>query len=182
MLGTAIAQVVTVYRGHHHILQAHGGHALGQVLGLVFVQRIRAAMTHITEGAASGADVTHDHEGGRAFAEALADIRAGGFFAHGMQFLITQNLFDFMKTLAGGQLGANPFRLFQFFIQRHDLDGDACGFGGAFMLDPCLVVQLHAVSFTTVRCFSSWGSSNAATCARVLSTPKSFICVTRKPS
>ena len=178
VLGAAVAQVVAVHRGHHHVLQPHRRHTFGQVLGLVGVQRVGAAVADVAERAAAGADVAHDHEGGGALAEAFADIGAGGFFAHGVQLLIAQDLLDFVEALAIGQLGADPLRLSQLFVQRHDLDRDAGGLGRALVLHPGLVVRLHAVSLLVRRWRSRCGSSLSAASATVRFTPRFFIWVT----
>ena len=140
VLGAAVAQIVAVYRGDNDVAQIHGGHAGGEVLWFFGVERVGAAVADVAEGAAAGADVAHNHEGGGAAAEAFADIGAGGFFAHGVHFLIAQDIFDFKKLLAGGQLGANPFGLFQLLLQRHNLDRDAGNFGRAFVFHAAAVV------------------------------------------
>ena len=82
MSGPAVAQVIAVDRGHHHVTQVHRAHGLGQMRRLVDVQRLGTPMRHIAKRAAAGAQGAHDHEGGGAVAEALAQIRAGRFFAY----------------------------------------------------------------------------------------------------
>ena len=133
MLCAAVAQVVPVHGGDDDVFQLHGGHGFGQVFRLVFIQLVGAAVPHVAEGAAAGADVAHNHEGGGTVAEAFADVGARGFFAHGVHFLAAQNIFDFKEFLAAGDFGAYPAGFFQFFFQRYDFDGDACGFAGAFV-------------------------------------------------
>ena len=103
------------------------------MLRLFWVERVGAAVADVAEGAAAGADVAHNHKGGGAAAEAFADIGAAGFFAHGVHFLIAQDILNFEKLLAGGQRGANPCWLFQFLLQRHNLNRDAGNFGRAFV-------------------------------------------------
>ena len=140
MLGAAVAQIVAVYRGDNDVAQIHGGHAGGEMLRLFGIERVGAAVADVAEGAAAGADVAHNHEGGGAAAEAFADIGAAGLFAHGVHFLIAQDVLNFKKLLAGGQLGANPFGLFQFLLQRHNLNRDTGNFGRAFVFDAPAVV------------------------------------------
>lgn len=65
--------------------------SLGKMLRFILIERIRPAVADITERATAGADITHDHEGRRAFSEALTQVRAGSFFTHGMQLLISQH-------------------------------------------------------------------------------------------
>ena len=169
VLGTAVAQVVAVHRGDHHITQLHGGHGFGEVFRLVGVKRVGAAVADVAKGAAAGADVAHNHKGGGAFAEAFADIGAAGFFAHGVHFLVAQNIFDFKKFLACGQLGAYPFGLFDFFVERHHFDGDARGFVGTFEFDALLGVDFdfaHDRESFNASCVFRWPVSLAATSAK----------------
>ena len=109
---TAVAQVIAVNRGNHHIFQFQSGHGFRQVFWLFRIEWVRAAMTHIAEWASTGTNVTHDHEGCRAFAETLANVWARSFFANRVQFLFTQNAFDFHELTAARELGADPFRFF----------------------------------------------------------------------
>jgi hypothetical protein len=90
--GTAVAQIVAVHAGDHHVFELELGNGFGQVVGLVHIQRVGAAMAHIAKRAAAGALVAHDHEGGRALAKAFADVGAAGFFAHGDQLVLAQDL------------------------------------------------------------------------------------------
>src|SRR5690606_26202755 len=57
VLGAAVAQVVAVDAGDHHVLQAHVGDGLGQAPRLVGVWRLRAAVGDVAEAAAAGAHV-----------------------------------------------------------------------------------------------------------------------------
>ena len=54
---------------------------IGDVLGLVRVERARHAGVDVAEGAGAGAGVAHDHEGGVLLLPALADIGAARFLA-----------------------------------------------------------------------------------------------------
>ncbi len=89
MLCAAVAQVVAVDRGDDDVTQVHGFDGFCEVFRFVGVEHVGAAVSHIAERAAAGADVAHNHEGRRAFAETFADVWAGGFFANGMHFLLT---------------------------------------------------------------------------------------------
>ncbi len=81
----AIAQIVTIDAGDHHVFQLHGGDGARQLCRFVCVRRQRLAVADIAERAAARAQVAEDHESGGAVAEAFADIGAGGFLAHGVQ-------------------------------------------------------------------------------------------------
>src|SRR5690606_22461630 len=136
VLGAAVAQVVAVHRGDHHVIEAHRGDGLGEVLRLVGVERLGATVADVAEGAAPGADVAHDHEGGRALTEAFVDVRAGGFLAHGVQLVLAQRVLDLVEALgllAGAELDADPLRLLEAF-GGDDLDRDAGGLVGAALL------------------------------------------------
>ena len=85
-------------------------------------------MTDIAERAASCADVAHDHEGGRAVAETFADVRTGGFFANGVQMVVTQNLFQMLHRRVRRRLGADPMRFARDLRTRFDLDGNTRDF------------------------------------------------------
>lgn len=97
------------------------------------------AVANITKRAAAGAFVAHDHEGGDAFAKAFADVGAAGFLAHGVEFVLAQDLLDFVKA-GGGRAGfdANPFRLFQNLCLLN-LDGDACELCGSLLLGASVI-------------------------------------------
>ena len=133
MLGTAVAQIVTIYRGNDDVIEAHRGDGARQFLWLVGIERIRATVAHIAEGTAAGTDVTHDHEGGRALAKTLVDIGAGRFFTHGVQLVVPQGVLDLVETrgfFRRTELDADPVRLLEF-LGRHDLDRDARRLVGA---------------------------------------------------
>ena len=133
--GPAIAQVVAVDGGDDHVLEAQRLHAHGQVVGLLGVQRVGAAMAHVTERTATGALVAHDHERCGALAEAFADVRAGGLLADRVQLVVAQDLLHLVEAAAqlGGRL-ADPVRLAQHVLDRNDLDGNARGLGFALLL------------------------------------------------
>ena len=136
VLGAAVTQVVPVDAGDHHVVEAHRGDGLGEVGRFVGVEGLGAAVAHVAERAAAGADVAHDHEGGRALAEAFVDVGAGGFFAHGVELVLAQGVLDFVEAFgfhAGAELDADPLGLFEAF-GGNDLDGDAGGLFGAALL------------------------------------------------
>ena len=133
--GATVAQVVAVDGGDDHVLEAQRFHAHGQVVGLLGVQRVGAAMAHVTERTATGALVTHDHERCGALAEAFADVRAGGLLADRVQLVVAQDLLHLVEAAA--QLGrrlADPVRLAQHVLDRNDLDGNARGLGFTLLL------------------------------------------------
>ena len=68
---------------------------------------------HITKTAGAGTNIAHDHESRRAFTKAFANIRAGGFFANSVQFLVTKNIFYLVEmTVQRRGLYANPLRFY----------------------------------------------------------------------
>src|SRR5690606_24637057 len=119
--GAAVTQVVAVDAGDDDVFELHLGDGTGKVFRFVDVRRQWLAVRDVAERAAPRTDVAEDHEGRGAAAEAFADIGAGGFFADGMQLIVAQDFFDFLKACAVRHFHAYPFR----FAQRrlwHDLD------------------------------------------------------------
>jgi hypothetical protein len=155
VLAAAVAQVVAVDAGDHHVLQAQLGDGLGQVERLVLVQRVGAAVAHVAERAAARALVAHDHEGGRAVAEAFADVRAGGLFAHGVQVAFAQDLLDLVEARGrAAGLHADPFGLLEHFAGLHHLDGDARELGRRFLLGQ------RVVGFGALRVADDFGGAH----------------------
>ena len=98
-------------------------------------------MAYIAKWTAACALVAHDHEGRRAFAKALADIRAAGFFANRVQFVLAQNVFDFVKARVGAaRLHAYPIGFFQHRHALLDLDWYARQFGMGLLLEAGVVI------------------------------------------
>ncbi len=127
VLGTAVAQVVAVHRGDHHVFQPHLLDGQRQLLRLFRVERQRAAVGHVAEGATTGADGAHDHEGGGAVVEALRQVGAGGLFTHRVQLVLAQGALDVLDLLARRwQLDPHPVRLAQHFLVgiRHEFHRD----------------------------------------------------------
>jgi hypothetical protein len=87
VLGAAVAQIVAVDAGNHHIRSFRARRLIRPVRAARRVGRQRLAVADVAERAAAGADVAEDHEGGRAAPEAFADVGAGGFLADGVQLL-----------------------------------------------------------------------------------------------
>src|SRR5207244_1479585 len=143
---------------------------------LLGIGRQRLAVADVAERATPGAQVAEDHESRGALAEALADIGAGGFFAHGVQLVLAQDLFDLVEArgVAAG-LDAYPRGLLERRFYGHDLDGDAGGLGFAALLDAAF----------SHRWFSSWvcgwASSLLLTTCKSYATPRSRSCVTGMP-
>ncbi|MNO78209.1 hypothetical protein D3C76_693380 [compost metagenome] len=134
VLGTAVAQVVAVHRGDHHVLQAQVGDGDGQAFRLVDVQWLRTAVADVAERATTGADVTHDHEGRGTAGEALAEVRAGGFLAYAVQLVLAQQLLDAVDFRRYRDAHANPVRLLRQFVGGDDLHRNARHFLGATQL------------------------------------------------
>ncbi len=113
VLRPTVAQVVAVNAGNNDVFQLQCRNRFGQIHRLVDIQRVRATMPDIAKRAAPRAFVTHDHEGGCAFAKTLANIGATGFFADGVELVVAQDLFDFVKPRRWrASFYANPVRLF----------------------------------------------------------------------
>ena len=123
--GAAVAQVVAVDGGDHHVVEPHRLDGFGQVAGFIRVQRVGPAMGHIAERAAAGADVAHDEEGGGAVTETLAQIGTGGLLTDGVQAHLAQHLLQVLHARAGVRFGADPLRLALHLFGGLDLDGDA---------------------------------------------------------
>src|SRR3954465_1051611 len=109
----AVAKVVAIDARDHDVRELHRGDGLGEMAGLVRVERLRPPVRHVAERAAARAEVAHDHEGRRAAAEALADVRARGLLAHGVELRLAQYPFHFRETLAAPRAHADPFGLAQ---------------------------------------------------------------------
>lgn len=70
--------------------------------------------------------------------EAFGEVRAGGFFADGVQLVFAQQLFDAGDFVVGGDFDAYPIGFAQQGIRLLDFDGDTrqffrtplVGFGG----------------------------------------------------
>jgi hypothetical protein len=140
MAGTAVAQVVAVDAGDHHIAQFERGNRLGQVVRLAGIERVGPAVADVAKRAAAGAFVTHDHEGGRALAKTFADIGAAGLFADRDQLVLAQDVLDLIKAGAGTcGLDADPVGLFQH-LGLLDLDGYARELGGRLLFGQRVVV------------------------------------------
>ncbi len=130
----AVAQVVAVHAGDHHVLQLERGDGAREVQRFVLVQRVRPAVAHVAERAAARALVAHDHERGRALAEAFADVGAGGLLAHRVQLVLAQDLLDFIEARGGrAGLDADPLGFLQHLALLH-LDGDARKLRGSLLL------------------------------------------------
>ena len=74
MLGAAVAQVIAVDAGDHHVLQAHVGDRSRHLAWLAGIGGLGPTVGDIAEAAAARADVAEDHEGRGAVAEALVDV------------------------------------------------------------------------------------------------------------
>src|SRR5690606_26699394 len=98
MGGTAITQIVAVYRRNDDIGQAHGANTAGQVGRLIDIERIGTAVPDVTEGTAAGALITHNHEGCRALTKAFADVGARSFLANREHIVLAKNPLDIVET------------------------------------------------------------------------------------
>jgi hypothetical protein len=125
VLRAAVFEVIAIHRGHHDIFQLQIGDGFGEMTRLVGVKGVGTAVGDIAERAAAGADVAHDHESGGTAAEALRQVGAGGFLAHGMQFLLAQQALDALHFARIADADANPVRLARQGFGGNDLDRDA---------------------------------------------------------
>ena len=168
VLRAAVAQVVAVDAGDHHIAQAERADRRRQLCRLIGVGRQRPAMGDVAEGAAPRADVAEDHEGRGATAETLADIGAARFFADRVQTTFTQRLPHLLKALAAGCTGTDPGRLWQRRLDCHDGDRVARRLAAAALL--AASVQAHAAtaalqaSMRPAMASSSRGAQAATSC------------------
>jgi hypothetical protein len=192
MLRAAVAQVVAVDAGDHHVAQLEPGNAVGQIRRLVDIGRQRLAMADVAERAAARTDVAENHEGRRAAAEAFADIRASGFFADGVQLLLAQHFLDLAeatRVIAG--LDANPVRLALWRL-RDDLDRNARRLQLAPLLDPgdpggrsCLRrspgPDPDCSSLPALQLYCQMSASAVAACDGVSEMPRSRVWVTGRP-
>src|ERR1700730_9588571 len=135
MLRAAVAQVVAVDAGDHDIAKLQSGNGLSQVQRLFGIERQRTSMSDVAERTAARAKLAHDHEGRRTFAEALADVRAGCFFANGMQIVLPQDALDVVKAGRGWCSRAYPRGLWQP-LRDHDFYGNSRSLGAALVFDP----------------------------------------------
>mmetsp|Transcript_71663 Transcript_71663/g.181005 ORF Transcript_71663/g.181005 Transcript_71663/m.181005 type:complete len:223 (+) Transcript_71663:870-1538(+) len=86
MRATLIRQVVAVDHRQHNVVHIPLFHGLGNVLGLLGIQRWRCPRGgNGTKSATTRACVAHDHHRSRARRPTLSSIRAAGFFAHRRQ-------------------------------------------------------------------------------------------------
>ena len=94
--------------------------------GLGGIGGLGAAVGHIAEGAAAGADLAQDHERGGAVAETLVDVGAAGFFAHGDQVVLAEFFLEFLDGIAGRDSDADPARFAQGLdvLELHGAAGD----------------------------------------------------------
>src|ERR1700682_790629 len=150
-------------------------------------------MSDVAERTAACAKLTHDHERRRAFAEALADVRAGCFFANGVQIVLAQDALDVVEARRGWRSRPYPRGLLQSLRGDH-LDGDARGLGAAFMLDPGrrrrrragLLRQRDNIAHRVFRSTSAiawvkWPTRRSSISARDACTSRSRNCVTASP-
>ena len=115
--GAAVGQVVAVDRGQHNVAQAPPAQGFGCVLGLVRVQRGRAARRlDAAEAAAACARVAHQHYGCRggvfatAAAPALADVGAARLLTYSVQLEAAQVFFDLVVVRPLRDRGLEPTR------------------------------------------------------------------------
>jgi hypothetical protein len=134
VLCAAVAQVVAVDAGDHHVAKPQRGDRPGEIDRLLGVERIGPAVPDVAERAAARALVAHDHERRSALAEALADVRARGLLADRVQPVVAQDALDVVEARAcARRLHADPFGLAER-RGRDELDRDACRLGGALLL------------------------------------------------
>ena len=135
MLRAAVTQIVAIDAGDHDVAKLQRGNCLGQVQRLFGIEWQRTSVSDVAKRTASRAKLAHDHERRRAFAEALADVRAGCFFANGMEIVLPQDALDVVKAGRGWRPRAYPRGLLQP-LRDYDFYGNSRGLGAALVLDP----------------------------------------------
>ena len=114
VLGTAIAQVITVNGGDNHITQRHIGNGLRQFHWFIGIRSYRATVGNVTERTTAGTNSAEDHKRCCAVVEAFRQVRAGGFLADRMQAIFAHCGFDALDTCrVRWKLDFHPFRLAQ---------------------------------------------------------------------
>ncbi len=114
VFGTAITQIVAVYRCDDHITQLHVGDGFSQIQRFGRVRRLRATMRDIAETATACANLAQNHKGCGTVAETFMDVRAAGFFADGDQMVLAQLRFQFGDGVSGRNAHADPARFAQY--------------------------------------------------------------------
>src|SRR3569832_296047 len=92
--GAAIAEIVAIDGGDHHVYEIHRGDGACEIARLLRIECMRPAVRDVAERTAPRADVAHDHEGRRAVTEALAEIGTRGLFALRVQTVLAQHRFQ----------------------------------------------------------------------------------------
>ncbi|MNP16945.1 hypothetical protein D3C76_1093620 [compost metagenome] len=98
VLSTAVAEIVTVNGGNHHITQCHVSNGLSQFLRFIGVRCDWATVCHIAEWAATGANGPEDHEGCRTVVKTFRKVRARRFFTDGVKAILTHRRFDTLNA------------------------------------------------------------------------------------
>ena len=91
-------------------------------------------MCHVTKWAAAGANIAQNHKGCSTTAKTFTDIGTTGFLAHGMQTIVAQYFFYFLKAYRIWHFHANPIGLAQHGL-RNDFDGNTRSFFGINLFD-----------------------------------------------
>ena len=104
----AIGQVIARHHGDHGVVQVHVSHALGNLTGLLRVERFGLGRAGGAEAAGAGAHITACHERGRAVAPAFATVRTHGFLAHSHQAVILDEVLHLFEHPALRQLHFQP--------------------------------------------------------------------------
>ena len=111
MFRTPVIQIVTVDRGNHNVVQAQLLHCIRNTTRFKYIESVRFARRHVTERAATGANLAHDHHGGVTLAPAFASVRACGLFTDGRELVVAHNSGSFLIPVRSRCLNTDPRRL-----------------------------------------------------------------------
>jgi hypothetical protein len=98
--GTAVGEVVAVYRSDNDVFQIKVTHHAGDVFDLLLLERQRTTRGDVTELATASADVSADEKGCSAITPALGAVRTECVFADGMAAFIIYHANDLNGFLA----------------------------------------------------------------------------------
>ena len=86
--------IIAVHAGDDCMFQTHRFDRLSNALRFIVIQGQGFAAFHVAKSAAARANISQDEKSGCTTAPTLAHVGAIGFFANGVQFLTTHQLFE----------------------------------------------------------------------------------------
>ena len=109
--GATVRQIIAVDRGDHDVPETELAERLGEMPGLVGVDRTRPPGLDVAEGAGPRAGIAKDHHRRVTLGPALPDVGAGRLLAHGMQALRPHQLPRVVIAGRGRRPDPDPGRL-----------------------------------------------------------------------